>query len=75
MFTFNNVVKEPVKFGDAPDLTKTECYGVLRRHMPPHVTTSKVLQQLFIKYERNNCMFTYVIATFFSGIWKDDVNF
>jgi len=43
--------------------------------MPPHVTTSKVLQQLFIKYES---MCTYVIVIYLHvhiGIWKDDVNF
>ena len=39
-----------VKFGDDPDLPEEQCHMLLRKYMPPHVKTSKVLQRLFVRY-------------------------
>ena len=39
-----------VKFGDDPDLPEEECQVLLKEYMPEHVTRSKVLQRLFVKY-------------------------
>jgi len=39
-----------VKFGDDPDLPEEQCHELLKKYMPQHVTTSKVLQRLFIRY-------------------------
>ena len=38
-----------VKFSADPNLTPQECHRLLQKYMQPHVTTSKVLQHLFIK--------------------------
>ena len=41
-----------VKFGDDPDLQEEECHMLLNKYMPEHVTRSKVLQRLFIRYTK-----------------------
>ena len=38
-----------VKFSADPNLTPQECHRLLQKYMQPHVSTSKVLQHLFIK--------------------------
>ena len=39
-----------IKFGEDPDLPEELCHKLLKKYMPSHVTTSKVLQRLFIRY-------------------------
>ena len=38
-----------VKFGEDKNCSERECLQLLNKHMPAHVTKSKVLQQLFIR--------------------------
>ena len=40
----------PVKFSTDPDLQDKECHDLLEKYMPEHIASTKITQQLFIKY-------------------------
>ena len=40
----------PVKFSTDRDLSKDVCHALLHQHMPKHIASCKITQQLFIRY-------------------------
>ena len=48
-----NEPKKLVKFSTDPDLPKETCHRILQEHVPRHMASSKITQQLFIRYKLN----------------------
>jgi len=63
--------RAPVKFSTDLDLPEDICHKLLHQHMPKHIASCKITQQLFIRYaylkRRILCQFSYcTISTFFT---------
>jgi hypothetical protein len=56
----------PVKFGIDPDLPERRCHDLLQNNMPKHITSSKIIQQLFVRYDRS--VLKYFTTRFGAGI-------